>query len=183
MPYKSRQTARLRTGRDSLPSAWYFLTWCTARRVPFLADESIRLATRQAIDAIDESGDGHVLCATLMPDHIHLLLELGSRLTVSQVVAKTKSAIKRACPTIGWQLNFFEHRLRDPASAEDYALYIFMNPYCAQLCSLDEVWPGWISSDGVRWMFETKLRARSYPQPEWVDEALRFSTLLPEGAD
>jgi putative transposase len=82
-----------------------------------------------------------------------------------------------------WQLNFFEHRLRDSASAEDFAFYIFMNPYVANLINLNETWPGWMPSTQIRWSFEDKLCDRCFPQAEWLPEATRFANTLPAGAD
>jgi hypothetical protein len=132
---------------------------------------------------IDEARDGVLLAATIMPDHVHLLISLGSRLTVSQVVAKLKAAVTRAHSSVQWQFNFFEHCLRHDAVAEDFAFYIFMNPYIAALCSLDEAWPGWMPSHQVRWTFEDKLREGGLPQKEWLLDAERFAQTLPAGAD
>ena len=150
--------------------------------MPLLMDKQISMAARSSLLAINGAGDGRLLAATVMPDHIHMLLELGGRLTVSQTVAKAKSAIKRAHPIVEWQLNFFEHRLRQTAAAEDFALYIFMNPYAAGLCDMDQCWPAWISP-AIRWGFEEKLRKGNLPQPEWLPEAERFARTLPAGAD
>jgi putative transposase len=183
MPFKSRHTEDLLKGRVSVPGALYFLTWVTDRRNPLFADDSNRVLARQNLVAIDESGDGSIMAGTVMPDHIHLLLELGPRLTVSQLVAKTKAAITRSRPGLKWQLNFFEHRVRTVESAEAYAFYIFMNPYVAGLCPVERTWAGWIPSLEVRWEFEGKLREGGLPQPEWVEEARRFSQTLPPSAD
>lgn len=183
MPYHSRATAKLLTGRQSLPSACYFLTWCTHHRARTLTDPALLAAACTAIEGIDRSSDGTLLAATVMPDHIHLLLELGARLTVSQLIAKTKAAVTRQCPDVEWQLNFFDYRLRDPTDAEDFAFYIFMNPYCAGLCPLDAAWPGWIASNLLRWAFEDKLRAGGLPHPEWLAKAECFARTLPDGAD
>ena len=106
MPFKSRHTEELLKGRLSLPGVTYFLTWVTDKRAPLFAAASSRQVARQRLIAINGTGDGSVLAGTVMPDHIHLLLELGSRLTLSQVVAKTKSAIARICPSVKWQLIF-----------------------------------------------------------------------------
>jgi REP element-mobilizing transposase RayT len=141
----------------SRPGAQYFLTWVTDQRLPVFADSENLAMARQHLAAIDESGDGSALAATIMPNHLHLLLELGSRLSLSEVVAKTKAGITRTCRGVKWQLNFFDHQLRPCNSAEDYAFYIFMNPYCAGICPLDQPWPGWLWSTGVRWAFEEKL--------------------------
>ena len=138
MAYLSRTTAKLLSGRDSVPGACYFLTWCTHNRLPGLTAPAVQATLRLAIANSGKSGDATLFAATIMPEHVHLLISLGKRLTVSQVVAKIKATVTRQHPTVHWQLNFFEHRLRDHSVAEDFALYIFMNPYVANLISLDE---------------------------------------------
>lgn len=183
MPYRSRATEKLLPGRISAAGSCYFLTWCTRHRTPALAAPAVQTSIRATIVGLEQSRDATLLAATIMPDHAHLLLTLGVRLTVSQVVAKTKAAITRMHPSVQWQLNFFEHRLRDAAAAEGFAFYIFMNPYAANLCPLDQIWPGWVSSGQVRWSFENKLHDGRFPQAEWVAEALHFARTLPAGAD
>lgn len=183
MPLKSRRTEALRKGRLSFPGTLYFLTWCTANRIPSLAENVVRKTALQAINALDAAGNALVLAASIMPDHIHLLIELGTPLSVSQVVGKSKSAIARAHGEIRWQENFFEHRLRSAELVENFAFYIFMNPYAAGLTSLDRTWPGWIRSDRVRCAFEDKLRPEGLPQPEWIEQANLFAQTLPPGAD
>lgn len=183
MPYHSRATAKLLPGRVSVAGACYFLTWCTHDRLPDLAASNVQARLRAAISGMDESGDATLLGATVMPDHVHLLITLGKRLTVSQVVAKIKASVSRQHPAVRWQLNFFEHRLRDITAAEDFAFYIFMNPYVANLINLNEPWPGWMPATQVRWFFEDKQREGRLPQAEWLPEAVRFSRTLPAGAD
>jgi putative transposase len=183
MPYQSRHTAALLRGRGSIPGAIYFVSWVTQNRKPFFGDEPNRQLARQHLATIDGSGDGSIMAGTVMPDPIHLLLELGSRLPLSAVMAKIKAAITRASLGAKWQRNYFDHRLRTSDSAEDYARYIFMNPYCAGICPLDRPWSGWISSKTVRWQFEDKSREGQFPQPEWVGQAQRLGQHLPPGAD
>ncbi len=182
MPYYSRATAKLLSGRSSLAGACYFLTWCTHDRLPGLTSPTVQATLRSTVYNLDRTRDAELLAATIMPDHVHLLITLGTRLTVSQVVAKIKATVTRQDPSIRWQINFFEHRLRDSASAEDFAFYIFMNPYAATLCRLDEVWPGWMPSIQVRWSFEDKLREGSFPHAEWLPEAARIANTMPKGA-
>jgi len=182
-PLKTRRTEDLRRGRISNPGARYFLTWCTAWRAPYLVQPALLHTARRAVLSIDASGDGSILAASIMPDHIHLLLELGQRLSVSQVVGKAKSTCSRAHREVKWQENFFEHRLRPEEAAEPFAFYIFMNPYCADLCRLEQIWSGWIPSPTVRWEFESKMRAGGLPQFEWINQADKFRDTLPKGAE
>ena len=109
------------------------------------------MTVRLAISNLELAGNGRGLAASIMPDHIHLLLELGAPLTISQVVGKLKSAIVRTHSEIKWQENFFEHQVRPDDLIENYALYIFMNPYCAGFCVFEKTWPGWIGANKIRW--------------------------------
>ena len=183
MAFRSRATPQLLPGRISTAGARYFLTWCTHDRKPILTSPTVIDTLRNAIVELDESRDGELLAATIMPDHVHLLLTLGERLTVSRVVAKLKAAVSRTHSSVRWQLNFFEHRLRQASEAEGFAFYTFMNPYTAGLCRLDQVWPGWMPSPRTRWLFEEKQREGRLPQLEWLHEAERFAHTLPIGAD
>jgi putative transposase len=183
MPFHSRATENLVHGRISAAGGCYFLTWCTRNRTKALVAPGVHATTRAAIAGLETSHDGTVLAATIMPDHVHLLLMLGERLTVSQIVAKTKAAVSRAHPTLRWPLNFFEHRLRDLSLAESFAFYVCMNPYAAGLCDLNESWPGWIPSQRFRWSFEDKLDDGQFPHAEWLLEARRFARTLPAGSD
>jgi len=140
-------------------------------------------ATHAAIKAIDEDRQSQLLAATIMPDHVHVLLKLGTQLSLSQLIAKTKATVSRQHANLKWQLNFFDYRLRETDPAESFALYIFMNPYRAGLCDLNEAWPGWVSKEAIRWCFEGKLREGRFPQPVWLQEAERFARTLPSGAD
>ena len=105
-----------------------------------------------------------------MPDHVHLLFELGGRLSLDRVVAKWKASVRRAVVGCKWQANYFEHRLCPGEPAESYAWYVFMNPYKAGLISVDEVWPGWWRDAPVRWDFLQAARSGLCPQPQWMDE-------------
>ena len=115
--------------------------------------------------------------------HVHWLLTLGTRLTIGQVVGKVKAAVRRTHPGLRWQDNFFEHRLRPQEPAESYAFYTFMNPYCAELCTIDEKWPGWIASPKVRWEFEALLRDGGLPHAEWIVKSRREARTLAAGSD
>jgi len=108
-----------------------------------------------------------------MPDHVHVLLELGSRLPLEQLLAKLKAKSSNVLAHSGltWQRNFFEHQLRGDESLEAFARYIFLNPYRAGLISCDQNWPGWIPGNLGRFEFEQHLRPGGLPWPEWLGEA------------
>lgn len=116
-----------------------------------------------------ESGEIQLIASTLMPDHAHLLLTLGHRLSVGQVMGKIKSLSRDKGRTPWrWQDDGFEHRLRNIESIEDYGFYIFMNPYRAGLCALTQSWPWWACPNPSQFTFLTKLESDHVVPSEWV---------------
>lgn len=168
---KRRRTRELCRGRSSQLGARYFVTVCTKNRQAIFAGHEMWLARAQVMRLL-EDGDVAWITASVMPDHIHLLFELGERLELNRVISKLRGLIVRRARAMEgcWQENFFERRLRADESAEAYALYVFMNPYRAGLIAMDELWPGWVCSDGRSWEFMERLRANGTPQREWLVE-------------
>ena len=76
----------------------------------------------------------HCRLFLLMPDHIHALLAFPMESRMSRVVGEWKHYASRQW-NIGWQENFFDHRIRNAHElAEKYA-YIRRNPVVKGLCS------------------------------------------------
>jgi REP element-mobilizing transposase RayT len=166
-------------GRISLPGARYFVTCCTQGRAATLAapDEASRLLN--VFGDLHACGDALFCAATVMPDHIHLLFTLGSRLCFAQVLGKLKS-LGRAQGHVAWrwQENAFERQLRADESSENFGLYIFMNPYRAGLCSMRERWPWWFCPDPHELGFMDMLKPGGTPPTEWLTQAERIEARL-----
>ena len=163
-----RLTHDLRRGRVSIAGARYFLTVCTVRREPLLADPAAIERVLKTLEELSSARDADVLAATVMPDHVHVLFQLGDRLPLDRVVAKLKARARAPGEFDYWQSNYFEHRLRSAEDGEAYAWYVFMNPYAARLCSIDMPWLGWFSPASARWRFLDLARPGPVPQPEWL---------------
>jgi REP element-mobilizing transposase RayT len=170
MTLPTRQTERLRLGRVSMPHARYFLTLCVQDRRAVLTASAVTPLVTSALHAIHD-GDGELLAATIMPDHLHVLFALGTRLTLSQVMGKLKTlARSQGRAPWHWQENGFEHRLRADEAAEDYAFYVFMNPYRAHLLPVTQSWPWWICPDPTRFRFLSRLGPDGTPPGPWLGE-------------
>ena len=77
----------------------------------------------------------------LMPDHLHALLSFPPSVKPLQsVVSKWKEWTAKALG-IGWQRDFFEHRLRHDESRREKADYILQNPVRQKLVERPEDWP------------------------------------------
>ena len=150
------------------------MTFCTARRAPLLVSDMACAACHHACRTLRDDGDAAILAATIMPDHVPLLLRLGARLTLDRVIAKWKAQVSRSSSNFAWQANYFEHRLRPEESVERYAWYVFMNPYRARLIGVDDCWPGWWPTSQSAWNFMDRARPgprpRSRPTPQGDDQ-------------
>jgi len=176
-----RRTMDLTIGRVSIPGAKYFITICVQERKPVLTDSErlpkLSMVTRDILSGSDAS----LLCVCIMPDHIHVLFQLGHRLTLDRLMAKYKVMVGKLLPTeAAWQRNFFEHRLRPDETAGSYALYIFMNPYRAGLIQPSETWSGWISGQQFEFDFMQLLKDGKYPPAEWMSDAIHSKLPSPE---
>ncbi|SDS60917.1 transposase [Opitutus sp. GAS368] len=142
-PFPVRKTDNLRRGRITAAGARYFVTVVTEGRKPWLAVPTVGAAVLAILRLWQEEGRGLVLTATVMPDHVHTLFELSDTLTVGQTVARWKTAMRKVVGYAeSFQRDFWEHRLREKEEVDDYALYVFLNPYLAWLLPADSVWAG-----------------------------------------
>lgn len=126
-------------------------------------------ALRGEIEAIEQPGYWTVQGAVIMPDHLHLLITLHDKLALSRVVARFKAKTKPvlAVNQLRWQGNYYEHRLRAAEVAETVLLYIYLNPYRANLIKI---------TGGYRWFWLGQAEAAWFaprldhelPFPEWL---------------
>src|SRR6266568_6393917 len=104
----------LRRGRWSEKGAWYFVTLCVEGRALGLTMDALALVVRDEIGACEKAAHWRVAAAVIMPDHLHMLIELTGALPLSRIVARVKAKTGSSLRTkgLGWQGNFYEHRLR-----------------------------------------------------------------------
>jgi putative transposase len=178
-----RKTARLRWGRISVPGAIYFLTTCTQHRVPVFAQPEHANRLVGSLERMNTTGDIELLAATIMPDHAHLVIGLGSRLSVGQVMAKFKTLARDSGRVPWrWQQDGFELRLRAKESAENYGFYVFMNPYSAGLVTTARRWPWWVCPHACRFAFMQYLGPDGTPPEEWLEDVEKVGRRIETGA-
>jgi REP element-mobilizing transposase RayT len=171
----------LAKGRISVPHARYFVTLCAKRVTTEWTHPALGPRLVQTIAAVYNPPDATLLCATIMPDHLHLLFELGSRLPLDRLLAKFKTVARRQCANdVSWQRNFYEHRLRPDESAEDVARYVFLNPYRKQLVRRTQAWPYWQLGSNADFDFLHLLEAGQYPPEAWLAVDFRPPFLHPQ---
>ena len=110
-----------------------------------------------------------VWALVIMPDHFHGLFVLPHETMPGDIVRGLKGplTVDMRDQKLGWQQNYFEHRLRADEASEPYFRYMLANPYRAELLSLDQRWPFWgITSPNARWFIDKF--PKQIPEPEWL---------------
>jgi len=150
----------LRKARYSQPGLYYFLTTSVSGRRPIFVDEDNATIVLNSIQWLRSAGRFLVDAAVVMPDHLHVVGELGES-TLSQVMHSLKSFSARQLVTAGvappvWQDGYHDHGLRND---EDYRLkirYVLQNPVRAGLVQQVHeypylILPEWWKEDVENW--------------------------------
>jgi len=170
-PHKGH--AALRRGRASMQGAEYFLTVCTNERKTGLTTPQVVEAILGEVRAMEADETWQMRCLVVMPDHFHLLMVLGERLTLGKSIARLKAKTARAMETedneLKWERGYFDRRVRADDDRLPLFLYIYLNPYRAELCRRNEQWPWYFCSE-KDWNWFKGLLAEDCPWPEWLKQ-------------
>ena len=85
----------------------------------------------------------------VMPDHIHVVFQLGNKQTLSQIIQTfkryTAKQINAQLTRNGslWQENYFEHGIRHHESLNKIIRYCYENPVRKGLVKQPEEYPHW----------------------------------------
>jgi len=141
--------AALRRCRHGAPQRLYHVTVDTAGRRPLFADFGTACAAARTTQHPALWRSSRLLCWVLMPDRLHLLLELGEGDALGPVMTRIKSAIARhanraagrkgAC----WQRAYHERALRRQDDVLAVARYIVGHPLRAGLVERVGDYPFW----------------------------------------
>jgi len=138
----------LRKGRYSQPSGLYFVTFTTADRIPWFQVFEFAAIMCRCLQDTECLLDAVSLCWVVMPDHVHLLLEVREA-DLGRVIRqlKARSAL-RLNFEIGrkgrfWTPSFHDHALRRDENVKGVARYIVANPLRAGLATRVGDYPFW----------------------------------------
>ena len=160
----------LRRGRFSQSGGGYFLTICTADKATGLTDTAIADTILNEAKAMSADGTWSLRCAVVMPDHSHLLIELGSRLSLAKAVqrlkAKTSATLRSA--KLQWERGFFDRKLRIDDELLPLFLYIYLNPYRAGLLTSAQSWASYFCCE-ADWSWFKEQLDQERPIPAWLE--------------
>ncbi|MEW6727768.1 MAG: transposase [Pseudomonadota bacterium] len=143
---------RLRYGRFSEAGRIYLVTTVTDQRLRVFQDLMKARAMVQVLRSAASLGDAQTLAYVLMPDHLHWLMQLGERRSLSAVVGTIKSISARRIAGLRWQAGFHDHALRWDEDLRAVARYVILNPVRAGLVRRVGDYPHW---DAV-WLAQEK---------------------------
>ncbi|WPJ95917.1 transposase [Coraliomargarita algicola] len=127
--------------------AIYFVTVnCAKRETNQLCREDVAVELKGSIQLRHQKREWWVRLCVLMPDHLHLLISFSREVSMSASMANWKCFTARKLG-VGWQRDFFDHRIRDLHSLEEKEHYIRLNPVRKGLCKQPCDWPYCWNSD------------------------------------
>jgi REP element-mobilizing transposase RayT len=141
-------TQSVRRGRFSQENGIYFVTAVTENRIPWFQEFSFARIICQIIESPAGLADAQNLCWVVMPDHIHLLLQIRET-PLRRVLSRLKSRSARLLnDEIGrtgrfWSAGFHDHALRKEENMQEVARYIVANPLRAGLTRKYGDYPYW----------------------------------------
>jgi putative transposase len=122
-----------------------FITFCTDKRRPLLATPSLHESFR-AFCVKSQTHQNSVGRYVIMPDHLHLFVQLYSPDKLSMWIKSLKNSLSKTLRLLGhpaphWQKDFFDHVLRSEESYGSKWEYVEYNPVRAGLVSEASHWP------------------------------------------
>ncbi|HEX5787102.1 MAG TPA: transposase, partial [Woeseiaceae bacterium] len=127
-------TSRTRTGRWSGCGQVYHIVTAVRDRRPVCADFSCARAVIASLRRQDRDSNARTLAFVVMPDHLHWLMQLGTRRPLASVVRQVKceSALRingiMAAAGPVWQRGYYDRAIRANEDLPSIARYIVANP-------------------------------------------------------
>lgn len=139
----------LRRARVSIPGQTYLVTFTTHQRVDLFSNSENASCMARSLHGLSLWKDTQLLAWVVMPDHLHVLVTLGTAESLSSVVQKLKSNTARALNArnhlVGqvWAPAFHDRALRKDEDLGDVARYLVLNPVRAGLVRRVGDYPFW----------------------------------------
>ena len=133
----------LRRGRHSEPGRIYLVTTVTRNRQPIFRELGAARVLVRMLRREQDKGHARTLAYVVMPDHLHWMLALGERRSLSMVVRAVKAVTAHELGGPTWQKGFHDHALRKEEDLAGVARYVVANPVRAGLVRRVGNYPHW----------------------------------------
>ena len=138
----------LRKGRISLKNHFYSITLVAYKRDNKFTSLTVNRLITKEIKYIETQGAAETIAFVIMPNHIHWLIQLGYKQTLSEVVKSFKGRCSKSIRDNTnihqlWQRNYYDHLIRDEEDLIINARYIIANPLRANIVKSVALYPYW----------------------------------------
>jgi len=145
----------LRRGRWSQSENLYFITTSTFNNEHILINETIAYIIFNSLDWLEENKRAELICCIIMPNHVHMVIQLGEKQTLSEYMnsfkgftgKKINELRKKSKPV--WQEQYYDHCIRRDEDLNKIILYCYENPVRAGLVNQAEEYPYWKCKFGI----------------------------------
>jgi putative transposase len=118
----------------------YFVTvCCSPRGINQLCVGPVSTAIWESLEFRQQRRDRFVHLWLLMPDHLHALVSFSKAQNLTKTIANWKEITAKKA-AIGWQRDFFDHRLRSAQELREKETYIRQNPVRKGVVERAEDW-------------------------------------------
>ena len=124
----------LRTGRTSIPGAYYHIIIVTYQRQRILANDTAASIIFEAFDWLEVESRLEWMCIVVMPDHVHTVIKLVEGQTLQSVLHSMKRftarEINKFLSRDGtlWQKGYSDWGIRTEKALNNTLRYCYMNP-------------------------------------------------------
>ena len=145
----------LRKGRISIPGQTYAITKCCQSRFRLIIQNPYRPEDNQNTAPIIVDSlrwmhrRGRAICHgyVIMPDHIHVMLQLGDDASLPDTMRTFASFTarkineQRGWSGTFWQEGYYDHAIRNDVSYDNHLNYYAQNPVCEGYVDCAGDWP------------------------------------------
>ena len=144
-PLPKRKYIRLRPAAYADSNSTFNVTIDAQGRMQYFEDREFNDKVTAVLCHLAKAYRFKITIYCLMPTHLHMLINPGTRSLVDFIAEFKKKTSGLARETRGidklWQRSFFDHRIRSNESAAEQYDYILANPVRAGLVTNPNDWP------------------------------------------
>ena len=139
----------LRKGRHSSKNGIYFITFVVKDRRNIFSDFNIARMYINCMRASAIKMHVTIIAWVVMPDHVHLLLQIDGNRTQNEIMKHLKGysarTLNKTIELVGqlWQESYYDYGLRSEKEVKPLARYIVANPLRAKLVTSINDYPHW----------------------------------------
>jgi len=147
----------LRRGRFSIPGAYYHIIICTHQRRQVLADKKVASIIFETFDWLEAENRLEWICIMVMPDHIHMIIELRASQTLAKILHSLKRftarEINKHISRQGrfWQPEYWDWGVRGEAALRNMIRSCYEDPVRKGLVERARDYPYWRCKYEMDW--------------------------------